>query len=315
MMKVLFVSSGNKGAVSPIIKNQGDALADAGVEMDYFLIRGKGVRGYLRNIRPLKQYIKEHHYDAVHAHYSLTAFVASLAGIQLLVVSLMGSDVKASRYYKFIIRIFARLFHWKTIIVKSKDMYHDLGIKTAMIIPNGVNMNRFHPMDKKECQERLGWNERKKHILFPANATRPEKDYELAKAVVEHMANVEIHSYNNTPNAETPYWYNAADVVLMTSKWEGSPNAIKEAMACGCPIVSVDVGDVQERLEGIDGCYVAKTREPQEIAGLVARAIRFKGRTTGRERIIESGLDNRQIARRLIEIYKNVLHVADTDRI
>ena len=305
-MKVLFVSSGNKGSVSPVVKNQGDALAAAGVEIEYFLIRGKGIRGYMRNIRPLRQYIKKHHFDAIHAHYSLTAFVVSMAGVRSLIVSLMGSDVKASKYYKLIIRSFAKVFHWNNIIVKSEDMYRDLGMKRAQIIPNGVNLERFHSIDQCECQKRLGWESNKKHILFPANAARPEKDFELALAAVGNLKNVEIHSYNNTPNEETPYWYNAADVVLMTSKWEGSPNAIKEAMACSRPIVTTNVGDVLERLKGLDGCYVAQTREPQEIAQLLKKALAFEGKTAGRERIIESGLDNKQVVQRLIEIYKEI---------
>ena len=185
-MKILFIASGNHGAPSPVIQNQGDALVSEGVIVDYFLIKGKGIKGYLRNVMPLRKYMKVHQYDAIHAHYSLSAFVASLAGVKPLIVSLMGSDVKASGTYKFIIRLFAWLFRWKAIIVKSNDMYRSLGIKRAIIIPNGVNMDRFQPMDKTECQKRLGWTNNKqqttnaiRHILFPADASRPEKDFAL----------------------------------------------------------------------------------------------------------------------------------------
>ena len=313
-MKVLFVSSGNKGTISPIIKNQGESLMSAGVEIDYFLIQGKGFKGYLMNVKPLRQYMKEHKYDVIHAHYSLSAFVTSLAGAKPLVVSLMGSDVKAAGWYKLIIRIFAFLFCWKAIIVKSNDMYRSLGIKRAVVIPNGVNLQRFRPMDKEECQKRLGWDRLKKHILFPANIARPEKDYALAEAAVQ-MTNdqlaiinthVILHAFVNTPNEETPYWYNAADVVLMTSKWEGSPNAIKEAMACSRPIVATNVGDIAERTSGVDGCFVAQSREPKEIAALLKAAMRVPV-TKGRERIIADELTNEQVAKRIVEIYQKVM--------
>lgn len=304
MKKVLFIASGNHGAVSPVVGNQAEALMAEGVHVDWYLLKGKGVKGYMSNVKPLRKYLREHRYEAIHVHYSLSAFVASLAGAKSLVVSLMGSDVKAAGWYKFIIRLFARLFRWKAIIVKSNDMYRDICIKRAIVIPNGVNIERFQPMNQAECQKRLGWDATKKHVLFPANAARPEKDFALAQSACLLFENVELHAFEHTPNAETPYWYNAADVVLMTSKWEGSPNAIKEAMACSRPIVCTSVGDVSERLNGIGGCYVVPTREPKDIAVALEKVIVFEGKTKGRERIIADGLTKELVSKRLIKIYE-----------
>lgn len=305
-MKVLFIASGNHGAVSPVVGNQAEALMSEGVEIEWYLIKGKGLKGYLKNVMPLRKYLREHKYDAIHAHYSLSAFVASLAGAKPLAVSLMGSDVKAAGWYKFIIRLFAAFGGWKSIIVKSNDMYRSLGIKRAIIIPNGVNMERFLPMSKSDCQKRLGWDASKKHILFPANASRPEKDYALAEAAVALIPNMELHAFENTPNAETPYWYNAADVVLMTSKWEGSPNAIKEAMACSRPIVATNVGDIAERTSGVEGCYIVpkddRLKMIDELAKAIEKAFTFTV-TKGRERIIADQLDRHVINQKLIELY------------
>lgn len=314
-MKVLFVSSGNKGnGINPIIVNQGDCLQAAGVELEYFAVKGKGIKGYLKNVAPLCKKIREYQPDVVHAHYSLTAFAASLACWRLkakgegregsvpLVVSLMGSDVKASKRYKQVIRLFARLFRWKTIIVKSQDMFNSLGMPEAIVVPNGVNLERFRELDQKECRERLGWGEGT-HILFPANPDRLEKDWPLAEAALHHTPYT-VHFFRNVPNEETPYHYNAADLVLMTSKWEGSPNAIKEALACSRPIVTTNVGDVRERLSGVVGCYVAESREPEELAELIEKALKVK-KTVGREKLIADGLDNKQIAQTLIEIYNH----------
>ena len=99
----------------------------------------------------------------------------------------------------------------------------------------------------------------------------------------------------------------AANCLLLTSKTEGSPQVIKEAMACGCPIVSVDVGDVAERTSGVEGCYLVRTREPKDIADSLLQAIAYKGRTNGRKRILEMGLSNDQVAEQLLRIYEQLL--------
>lgn len=99
----------------------------------------------------------------------------------------------------------------------------------------------------------------------------------------------------------------AANCLLLTSKTEGSPQVIKEAMACGCPIVSVDVGDVAERVSGVEGCYVVRTREPKDIAEALQQAITFEGKTNGRERILKMRLSNEQVAKRLIAIYQSLV--------
>ena len=115
---------------------------------------------------------------------------------------------------------------------------------------------------------------------------------------------IELKGYNRDQVNALMYTCHA---LLLTSKTEGSPQVIKEAMACGCPIVSVDVGDVAERVSGVEGCYVVRTREPKDIAEVLQQAITFEGKTNGREKIIEMGLSNEHVAKRLVEIYKQIL--------
>ena len=305
-MKVLFVSSGNRG-ISPIVRNQGDSLKKQGVSVDYYPIKGKGILGYLSNVGKLRRHLKENDYDIVHAHYSLTAFVASIAMARPLVVSLMGSDVKKGFVYRKLIQLFAFLYSWNSIIVKSEDMKTSLKINRAMVIPNGVDMNRFCELTQDDCQQKLGWDDCKKHILFPANIARPEKNFKLLEQAVEKTGNkeLEIHWFNNVPNEETPIWYNAADVIVMTSLWEGSPNAIKEAMACNRPIVSTKVGNVEWLFGDTLGCYFTDYTAI-DCADKIHSALSFTCKTKGRQRIIDLGLSNDHVAKQLIEIYKTV---------
>ena len=252
--------------------------------------------------------MNDNHFDVIHAHYSLSAFVASLAGSRPLIVSLMGSDVQKGLKYRIYIHLFAFLFSWKHVIVKTQKMKASLKMDRAIVLPNGVDLQRFHEMEQKKSQNKLDWNERNKHILFPANISRPEKNYRLFNQATKKLVddNVVVHWFNEVSNAETPYWYNAADVVVMTSLREGSPNVIKESMACGRPIVSVDVGDVKELFGNTEGCYIAE-RNPEDIAAKIQQALSFKGKTNGRQRIIDLGLSNDLVAKRLIAIYEEVL--------
>ena len=309
-MKVLFVCSGNRVGISPIIRNQVDSLLEKGIKVDFFQIKGKGIIGYLRNVGPLYAYMRVHKYDLIHAHYSLSAFVASLSGAKPLVVSLMGSDVKAKKWYKSIIRLFAWVFSWSAIIMKSQDMYDESRIKRAIIIPNGIDLSRFVPLNRVECQRLLGWDCNKIHILFPANPARQEKNYSLAIAALEclQQSNWEIHVFVNVPNAKTPLWYNAANLVLMTSLWEGSPNAIKEAMACNTSVVATDVGDIKWLFGEEKGYYITDFTVENCVNQLKEALIHStcQGKTNGRQRIIDLELDSAIIADKIVSLYKEL---------
>ena len=135
------------------------------------------------------------------------------------------------------------------------------------------------------------------------------KNAPLAKEVVSLMQdnNVELLELKGYSREGVTLLMCAVDAFLMTSFTEGSPQVIKEALICGCPIVSVDVGDVQERIEGVEGCYVATTRELQELEDLLQKAFDFQGKTKGREKMIADGLDNSQVADKLMSLYNIVV--------
>lgn len=306
-MKVLFISKGIPiFGISPVVKNQAQTLKEKGVELYYFKTnaRGKGLLGYIRNIPKLRRHLKNNNYDIIHAHYSLTAFTASLAGAKPLVVSLMGSDVKSGRFYRYIINFF-RKHNWYRTIVKSEDMRNSLVVEGVDVIPNGVDFNKFIPIARNLALKKTNWNKNKKHILFAGNPNRSVKNYKLAKEAFNLLddKNIELHFLDNVPNKKMPYYYNAADSIVLTSFWEGSPNVIKEAMACDTPIVSVDVGDVKSVIDLTKGCYISSYNS-KDIANKLKSAISF-GKTNGRTTI--TNLDSRIIADKIILLYNDVL--------
>jgi teichuronic acid biosynthesis glycosyltransferase TuaC len=305
-MRVLFISSGNHGKLNPLIRVQMESLIQAGVKIDYHLIVGKGVIGYLKNIPLIKEKLKTGRYHLVHAHFSFSAYAATLAFPKRMVVSLMGSDLQEKPWNRWMSRFFSKFF-WDKVIVKSKGMYKDLRFPKAFIIPNGVDTQRFVPMDKKESQEALGWDLNKKHLLFAANPTRKEKNYELAVEAVRLIGDpdIELHHLSQVDFQKIPVYMNAADVVLLTSLWEGSPNVIKEAMSCNRPIVSTDCGDVKELLKGVKGCYVSKYNASL-FAGYILEALQFET-SDGRDHI--GHLESEYIAKKIINIYHSTISV------
>lgn len=310
-MKVLFVCSGNSGSPGFVVGRQFESLKSIDVDVQYYLIQGKGIKGYFKNIKPLRKYLKENQFDVIHAHYSLSAFVASLAGANKLVVSLMGSDVLSGSFYKFIIKFFYK-FSWNRTIVKSMDMYDSLGVKDCEIIPNGVDIDVFQPFDQSECAKDLSWDISKFNILFPADPSRPEKNYEFAKSIVERLENenVELHFFKNVDPKQVPIYINAANVILLTSLWEGSPNVIKESMACNKPIVTSRVGDVEHVLGDTEGCFIGDLDSKEQFLENLKSAISFyleNKNTKGRDRILSIGFDSKSISEKLRGLYKSVM--------
>jgi teichuronic acid biosynthesis glycosyltransferase TuaC len=151
----------------------------------------------------------------------------------------------------------------------------------------------------------------KKHLLFASDPERPEKNFQLTHEAIELLTDepdLELHFLKDVSNEMVPVFLNAADVLILTSLWEGSPNVIKEAMACNCPIVSTEVGDVKWVMGDVEGCYLASFN-PRAVADNIKLALTFsgiKGKTSGRERIFNLGLDSKTIAYKLVNIYEEI---------
>ncbi|MBW1612698.1 MAG: glycosyltransferase [Deltaproteobacteria bacterium] len=320
-MNVLFVVSGNSDnfPIAPFIQSQGLALTNLGVNIEYFRIQGKGLLGYLGNVPKLRSFIKSKNFNIIHAHYVLSGWVSVLTLCRLpIICSFMGSDTygdtnsqgkrKLSSYNIIVLAKFIQPFLNK-IIVKSNTIYRYIWLKNkAEIIPNGVNISAFMEIDKKKCRELLGMNMNCRHILFFGDQNNPRKNFFLAKNSYNKLGLSMVEILNPYPvePSEVPLYMNAGDVVVLSSYLEGSPNVIKEAMACNIPIVSTDVGDVRWVIGDTEGCYIS-SYDAEDMAKKIKLALKFANRTNGRQRILDLGLDSETIAKRIIELYEKIL--------
>lgn len=295
-MKVLIVASYNAGRFAPFVVEQAAALQQQGVQLDFFGIQGKGILGYLRNLPLLQQKIASFHPDLIHAHYGLSGLLSTLQHQVPVVITYHGSDLNNPRV-RPLSKLAMRRAAWNIRVFGTPSTKPN-----ESILPCGINL--------PTGQEALPSNVLKdvhKHILFAGAFSNPVKDATLAKQVVATIPNAQLIELKGYSRSEVYALMSACDALLLTSHSEGSPQVIKEAMACGLPIVSINVGDVGHLLDGLDGCYVLQSRDPQELASLLRQALAFTSRTQGRQRIIDLCLTNDRIAANLIAIYNQIL--------
>ena len=301
-MKTLIVCSKNSGKIAPFILDQAESLKAEGVEIDFFTISGKGVFGYLKNRKSFLQKIKEFRPDVVHAHYGLSGLLANLQRKIPVVTTYHGSDINNKQILRFSkIAIFLSKFN---IFVSKKNIAIAGAKRNCDLIPCGVDTQIFKPMDKAECRAKFGFGNDEKLVLFSSSFDNKVKNADLAKKAISLLNNVKLIEMKGFSRKEVAEMMNAVDAVLMTSFTEGSPQFIKEAMACNCPIVSVDVGDVREVIGETGNCFICGYSK-KEISESLQKVFFANKRTLGREKV--SKLNNKLIAEKIIQIYQSII--------
>jgi glycosyltransferase involved in cell wall biosynthesis len=300
------------------ICTQVESLARLGIGVDVCRLKGTGISKYIKGIAAVRKAVRSKHYDIVHAHYMYSGWTARFATRLPLVVSFMGNDVYSNcnewgeyRFYSRVLHgIFSRLLSYATAynIAKSVGLTKYLCAKTTSIISNGVDLDIFYP--RTVAKREVGLNEDQQHILF---AGRPSaggyKRYPLAEAAFELVRksnpSAQLLTLDRKPQQEVARFLNAVDCLLLTSAHEGSPNIVKEAIACNLPIVSVDVGDVAERIKEFEGCYIVSD-EPKSIAESVEKVLARGKRLCGGYAAVDE-LSLAKVARRIQSVYERVL--------
>ena len=354
-MKILEVSRYKNNFADhqlPFVTEQGESLRQAGCDVDYILIKGN----YITAVRALKRKIREFKPDVIHAHYGLSAITAELQS-EVPVVTTFHNGETHSWYINFITSLMSLRAKYVIYVAQHiRDMVY-FKAKNNSIIPCGVSLEDCFLMDKTEARKKLGWDMDKKYIMFGGAFSNTRKNYALLRQAVDilnstpytvHRTPYTVHrtpyTVHRTPYTvhHTPYTVhhtpdiiciemkglsraecvlrmNAADVFALPTKNEGSPQALKEAMACNCPIVATDVADIKHLLGDLPGHYVLPNKKgnaawwigdehsADEMAELLKRALAFDGRTEGRKRIVELGYTNELVAKQIIEIYKEIV--------
>lgn len=318
-MKILLVHSGNAvggdSSKYTFVREQGEALQQLGCQVEYYAVVGKGMKGYWQNVKPLRKKIREFHPDIIHAHYGLCGMVAVLASRKKVPVVVTCHNGETLTQYGNIITSLALRKADYTISV-AQHIYDKLYLKPKRycIQPCGIDLKDLPLTDKQAAMKEMGLPKEKVNILFGGSFANARKNAPLAKAALEKLEDerisgagefnlIEMKGFNRH---QVAMLLNGCDMLLLPTKSEGSPQVLKEAMACNCPVVATDVADIAFLLEGVTNSYVT-TFDPKDVADKIQRVIDCGERTNGRERIEALRLDNSQVAETILEIYKSVL--------
>lgn len=242
-------------------------------------------------------------YDIVHANYGLTAPPAIVQALRPTVVTLWGSDLMGK--YGSVSRLCARFAD--EVIVMSEEMAAQYG-HDCHVIPHGVDLELFRPLPTASARREVDWTPDAKHVLFPYDPGREVKDFSRAERIVDRIRSsidgtVVLHTVSGVSHESMPWYMNAADVLLLTSKREGMPNSVKEAMACNLPVVATAVSDLPTLLADVSPSVA---HDDDGILADELRAILRSGEcSNGREVVTPLGVDA-QIGK-LESVYQRVV--------
>jgi glycosyltransferase involved in cell wall biosynthesis len=324
-MNVLLVTSEwptpEQPQIAPFVVREVECLRKLGVQIDVYHFRGSmKPANYLKAWQGLQKRLDENKYDLLHAQFGQSGLLTFFPKRLPLVVTYQGSDLNGIVDAHGRQTAEGRLLRWVSqlvalradqIILVSPELARSLPFRKSAkvhVIPGGLDLALFRPFSQAEARQTLGLPLDGKYVLFAGGKNNPIKRYELAENAVRRVG-AEMHAQlllaNNVLPQHMPVYMNAADVLLLTSSREGSPNVVKEALACNLPVVSVDVGDVRQRLAGVTGCVVCADDRAETIAAALRQVLAAARPINGRDAV--SHLDGARLAQQIIAVYEQAL--------
>ena len=319
MIRVLAVIPGNGRKNSFIFaRRQMDSVAKLGLEVDTFYLRSRTSPFALASeVIKLRRRMEKFRPDVLHAQYgTVTSFICAFASSVPLVITFRGSDLSRHPGVGMVRAGIAitlsqlSILRAGRVICVSHDTKNRMwwGRAHAIVLPSGVDLSLFLPCPIEEARARLGWNNDERVVLFCAGTEPKAKGIELiqdaiqvAESIVGHIRLVVLDG-SVCPEA-VPDYLNASDCLAIASHREGSPNILKEALACNLPVVSVDVGDVRQRLAGDNSSSVVE-RSPKGFGEALATVLIRKQRSIARETILSLSRD--VVDRELVSLYQSI---------
>ncbi|MDZ7831095.1 MAG: glycosyltransferase [Desulfobacterales bacterium] len=289
-MQVLFLTGMYPNLINPlngaIVEAQRQALEALGVKTGLVHLRPKDRTELLNALSKLRQSLRNSEYDLVHVHYGLSALVLSLFQNLPVVATFHGTDVNgvslkskngSNIARQILFSLAARLNRQlsrsaSAVIVMSHEMKARLPSAVhpkTWVAPMGVDTRFFFQRSRQEAREKLGWVD-EPVVVFCNNNSEAVKRQDLAEKAVavarKSFPSLKLFILKGIAREKVPWVLSAADCLLVTSDKEGSPNIVRESLACNLPLVSVPVGDLKELISDHPSAGILTERNPDSIA-------------------------------------------------
>lgn len=316
-MKVLHITPNYPSPEFPIfgifVKEQIESLREIDVNCDVFYCDGKnrGFKQYIRYLPSLWWKSVFGKYDILHCHHALSAILLCMTGVPLfkkVILSYQNDPTKewGDTCFKFFYMFF------NAFVIKNNSN-HYLSYSKVHYLPNGCNQNLFKPLDKIECRKQLGWDLKKKYLIYMDSnkGVRTQKRRDRFEEVIDILKekyhyDAEMIVMRNIRRDLVPTYLNAADLHMISSDFEGSPNSVKECMCCNTPVVSTDVGNVKEMIGDISGSYVIADFSAETLAVSCDKVLSSEIPFKGREKFLTKGYSMSTVALKLKDIYYSI---------
>ncbi len=271
--------------------------------------------------------------------------VITLGGRQLLVFSIghpllhnLFGSVLGSFIRLVLSRVDAVITDERTLGY-YRQIYSEIDKKAVVLPTSSVHMDVFKPMEKRSVREQYGFDVSEKVVVFVGRIDReknvdflirsfaivakktaksrllivgtgsdPKYWSNLQKLVADSGLAAVVNFLGERDHEEIPSILNLADVLALCSVCEGSPTVVREALACGVPVVSTNVGDVAQLLDNsVVGSIVEFDEEKYALEIIRFFNLNQEGaQETRRRALIEKQMDFDSVASKILETYKKI---------
>lgn len=301
-------------------------------------------------------------YDLIHSHYWLSALAGrplrEAWGVPLVhmfhTLGIMKARVSEESENPGRVEAERQILDWADRVVAATpaeraqlQWLYNADLRRVVVIPPGVDTDRFHPMPMEEAKRRIdievngqmllfvGRIERLKGIetllraaallrsqkkiagecgcvvVIGGDAEAPEEEMGRLQELRQELGILDLVTFVGKRSQDTlPYYYSAAHVVVIPSHYESFGMVALEAMACGTPVVASGVGGLLYLVkDGVTGFQVPD-QDPQALAAKLAVILENEDlrKEFGRQAVSAArSYDWRLIANQVMTIYESVL--------
>jgi teichuronic acid biosynthesis glycosyltransferase TuaC len=322
--RVLAVVPGDgQGSSMIFVRRQISSLMDLDVDVRTFFLRSRtSPVGLTKEWCRLRRQICEFRPHLVHAHYgTVTSFLCAVATRVPLVITFRGNDLGDDPDISFLRTRLGQVLSQISILKAKRIICVSRRLRDllwwhrnrAVVIPTGVDLTLFRPEPKDQARALLGWEHGERVIVFDEGRAPRRKGLEFLQSAIR-LAEQTVGSIRlmildrSIPPELVPRYLCASDCLALASVFEGSPNIVKEALACNLPVVATDVGDVSERLKEVFPSRVVR-RDAVEFANALTEVFIDGRRSNGREQVQVCSLP--RVAEGIRSVYESSLHAQE----